>query len=130
MRTCKLPDGSFAVILHSGQRYVRLDANGKELEGFSFNVNVHTFGGRIDVQPDGSVLIPQMYLNKVVEYDARGKPVREFNVSQPIVAARLPNGNTMITSMNENRAVELDLSGKQVWEYRGDKTRVTRAYRR
>jgi HEAT repeat protein len=129
MRVKKLDDGTIGVITHDQQRYTRLDAAGKELDGFAFNVNVHTFGGRVDVQPDGNVLIPQMYMNKVVEYDAKGKPVREFTVNQPIVASRLPNGNTIITSMSENRAVEFDSAGKQVWEYRA-KSRVTRAYRR
>ena len=57
------------------------------------------------------------------------KPVKEFTVSQPIVATRLPNGNTLVTSMNENRAVEFDSAGKEVWEYRA-KSRVTRVYRR
>jgi HEAT repeats len=130
MRATKLADGTIAVVLQNRQRFVKLDANGRELDAFSFNVNVHTSGGRIDVQPDGNVLLPQMYANKVVEYDAKGKPVREFNISQPIVATRLPNGHTLITSMNENRVVELDLAGKQVWEYRAKNTRVTRAYRR
>jgi hypothetical protein len=129
MRAMKLADGSIAIILHDQQRFTRLDPNGQMLAGFSFNVNVQTFGGRVDVQPDGHVLIPQMYMNKVVEYDGKGKAVREFSIGQPIVATRLPNGHTIITSMNENRAVEFDLAGKQVWEYRA-KTRVTRAYRR
>jgi HEAT repeat protein len=129
MRAMKLADGSIAIILHDQQRFIRLDANGQMQEGFSFNVNVQTFGGRVDVQRDGHVLIPQMYMNKVVEYDGKGKAVREFSIGQPIVATRLPNGHTIITSMNENRAVEFDLAGKQVWEYRA-KTRVTRAYRR
>ena len=91
--------------------------------------NLQPLKGRVDVQRDGHVLIPQMYMNKVVEYDGKGKAVREFSIGQPIVATRLPNGHTIITSMNENRAVEFDLAGKQVWEYRA-KTRVTRAYRR
>jgi hypothetical protein len=129
MRAKKLPDGSTAIILHNTQRFLRLDAEGKEMDSFSFNVNVHTFGGRVDVLDDGNVLIPQMYMNKVVEYNSKGTVVREFNVSQPIVATRLPGGNTLITSMNENRAVELDMAGKQVWEYKGKK-RVTRVYRR
>jgi hypothetical protein len=129
MRARKLDDGSIGIILHNSQRFLRIDTNGKEIDGFGFNVNVHTFGGRVDVQPNGNVLIPQMYMNKVVEYDAKGKPVKEFAISQPIVATRLPNGNTLITSMNENRAAEFDSAGKQVWEYRA-KSRVTRVYRR
>src|SRR5262249_54956986 len=73
MRARKLEDGTYAVILHDQQRFIRLDATGKEIDGFAFNVNVHTFGGRVDVQPNGNVLIPQMYMNKVVEYDSKGK---------------------------------------------------------
>ena len=92
-------------------------------------MQVFTFGGRLDVQADGRVLIPEMYRNRVVEYDADGKVMHQFRVGQPIAAFWLANGNTLITSMNENRAVEFDLVGKQVWEYKAS-TRVTRAYRR
>jgi hypothetical protein len=126
MRANRLDDGTFAVITHE-QRFVRLDAAGKELSAFP--VTVHTSGGRIDVQPDGKVLVPSMYNNRVYEFDQAGKPVREFTINQPIVATRLPNGHTLITSMTENRAVEFDLAGKQVWEYKAN-TRVTRVYRR
>jgi outer membrane protein assembly factor BamB len=135
MRAKKLADGTYAVIIQERQRYIRLNRQGQEVAGLSLNVNVQTFGGRLDVQPDGNVLIPQMYMNKVTEYDRKGKVVREFNIGQPIVATRLPNGNTIITSMNEHRAVEFDQAGKQVWEYRAKSTEarlrtVTRAYRR
>lgn len=129
MRAKRLEDGTTAIILHDTQRYLKLDATGKEMENFSFPVNVQTFGGRVETLADGGVLIPQMYMNKVIEYDGKGKVKRDFTISQPIVATRLPNGNTIITSMNENRAVELDKDGKQVWEYKG-KTRVTRVFRR
>ncbi|MBI1915365.1 MAG: HEAT repeat domain-containing protein [Planctomycetes bacterium] len=131
MRARKLPDGTIAAVvqarLRGEQYYVRLDPSGKELARFA--VSVYTFGGRLDVQPDGRVLIPQMYDNRVVEYDAQGKSVREFPILQPIAATRLANGNTLITSMLEKRAVEFDLAGKVVWEYKAT-TRVTRAYRR
>jgi hypothetical protein len=126
MRARKLPDGTIACVTQ-GQLYVRLDPSGKELRRFT--VQVSTFGGRLDVQPDGRVLIPEMYRHRVIEYDADGKPVRQFLVRQPIAATRLANGNTLITSMTENRAVEFDLAGKQVWQYTAN-TRVTRAYRR
>jgi len=108
-------------------RYVRLDAKGKE--AVSFPVQVRTSGGRVDVLPNGHVLIPELQANRIVEYDAAGKVVWEGKVSQPIAAARLPNGHTLVTSMTENRAVELDRSGKEVWEFRHD-SRVSRAYRR
>src|SRR5262249_8609266 len=136
MRARKLPDGTIAAVGNAGarrqQRYVRFDAAGKELSRFP--VSVYTFGGRLDVQPDGRVLIPQTHDHCVVEYDAKGQLVRKFSIAQPIAASRLPNGNTLITSIFdkdavEKRAVEFDLVGKVVWEYKST-TRVTRAYRR
>lgn len=130
MRAKKLTDGTYAVILNSPQRaYLRIDRHGNPVGGPGLNVSVQTFGGRVDVQDNGNVLIPQMASDKVTEFDARGKTVREFNVREPIVATRLPNGNTIITSMSDKKAVELDPKGTQVWEYQGN-TRVTRAYRR
>jgi hypothetical protein len=129
MRANKLDDGTYAVILNETQEFFRFDAQGKVIDGSRLTVNVHTSGGRVDVQDNGNVLIPVMYQHKVFEFAPGGKVVREFSVRQPIVAARLPNGHTIITSMTDNKAVEFDLAGKQVWEYAG-KTRVTRTYRR
>lgn len=131
MRAQKLRNGDIACItstpdIPATQRFVRLDATGKELN--SFRVEVRTFGGKIDVLPNGNVIVPEMSSGKVIEYDAHGKAVAQVAVEQPIAAIRLPNGNTLITSMNQMRAIELDRDGKQVWEYRSD-TRVTRAVR-
>jgi outer membrane protein assembly factor BamB len=133
MRAVKLRNGDLALItspqiVGAGQaQFVRIDGRGKQVA--TFNVAVGTSGGRVDVLPNGNVLIPIMHSDKVVEYDPTGKAVWEVNVSQPIVATRLPNGNTLVTSMKERRAVEFDRQGKEVWEYKAD-TRVTRALRR
>jgi HEAT repeat protein len=133
MRAVKLPDGDIACIVQLGgalSRYVRLTSSGKDVkEVKSWGVQVRTSGGRIDVLPNGHVLIPEMANNRVVEYDADGGSVWEVAVDQPIAALRLPNGNTLVTLMRENRAVEVDRSGKEVWQFRTD-TRVTRALRR
>ncbi|MGE3808602.1 MAG: PQQ-binding-like beta-propeller repeat protein, partial [Gemmataceae bacterium] len=126
MRAVKLRNGDIGVVTMS-QQFLRLDAKGKQLS--TFNVNVQTSGGRIDVLPNGHVLVPEMRDNKVVEYDRDGKAVWEVAVDQPIVATRLRNGHTLVTSMTENRAVEFDRTGKQVWEFKSD-TRVNRAVRR
>jgi HEAT repeat protein len=126
MKALKLRNGEIACITMAGE-LLRLGAKGQKLS--SFNVDVRTSGGRLDVLPNGHVLVPQMGGNKVVEYDADGKMVWEVTVAQPIAAVRLPNGNTLVTSMTENRAVEFDRTGKEVWEYRLN-TRVTRAFRR
>jgi hypothetical protein len=126
MKAQKLRNGDIALVT-TGRRFVRLDSSGKELA--SFHVNVQTSGGRIDVLPNGHVLVAEMTRGKVVEYDRDGKSVWEADAEQPIAAVRLRNGNTLVTSMNQNRAIELDRAGKEVWEYKSD-TRVTRAWRR
>jgi HEAT repeat protein len=126
MKAQKLRNGDIACVL-SGSRFVRMDATGKELK--SFTVNVATSGGRIDVLPNGHVLVPEHRANRLVEYDADGKVVWEAPVEQPIAAVGLPNGHVLVTSMNQQRAVELDANHKEVWEYKTT-TRVTRAFRR
>jgi hypothetical protein len=130
MRAARLPDGDIACVVGSVPRprhFVRLDPAGREKVRFA--VNVQTSGGRVDVQPSGRVLIPQRREGRVVEYDAAGRPLRQFLVNEPIAALRLPNGNTLITSMSDARAVEFDPAGKEVWQYRAN-TRLNRALRR
>jgi hypothetical protein len=132
MRAHRLPNGDVAYVVQhlnvgGAPEYIHMDARGKELHRFP--VNVATFGGRIQVLPNGRVLVPEMYQNRVVEYDTDGKVVWEASVDQPIVATRLPNGNTLVTSMIQKKAIELDRDGHPVWEY-GQDTRVTRALRR
>jgi hypothetical protein len=128
MKAMKLRNGDYAFVAQLGTtRFVRMTPEGKELA--TFGVDVRTSGGRIDVTPKGTVLIPENGNDRVVEYDQQGKMVWEVKIEQPIAAVRLPNGNTLVTSMNQNRAVEFDRNGKEVWEYKSD-TRVTRAFRR
>lgn len=126
MRAQKLPNGDIACISRANV-YLRLDAKGNIRR--SFPALVDTSGGRIEVLPNGHVLVPHMSQDRVVEYDESGRVVRQLSVPQPIAAVRLANGNTMVTSMSQNRAIELDRSGKEVWTFRAD-SRVTRAVRR
>jgi hypothetical protein len=132
MRAVKLADGDIACILGNARRsrhFVRLDPTGREKSNFA--VNVQTSGGRIDVLPDGRVLIPLMGEDKVIEYSPTGKKLREFHVEQPVAAVRLANGNTLVTSYLKDRgAVELDPAGKKVWQYYHPDSRVNRAWRR
>jgi HEAT repeat protein len=134
MKAVKLTNGQVVALIGDGgllndPRVVRLDAHGKELSSFSVRMRTRLFGGRLDVLPNGRILVPHHLENKVVEYDPSGKPVWEVAVELPIIATRLPNGNTLVTSMAQNRAVEFNRAGAEVWEYRSD-TRVTRALRR
>jgi hypothetical protein len=126
MRAAKLRNGDIACVTAGGM-FIRLDRNHKEL--YAFPVDIQTYGGRIEVLPNGHVLVPQYNGNKVVEQDPDGKITWEVEFQTPIVATRLPNGNTLVTSYNQHRAVELDSKGREVWEYKTD-TRVTRAWRR
>jgi hypothetical protein len=133
LRAARLPDGDIACVVTRGARgrsFVRLDPSGREKARFA--VKVQTYGGRIDVLPDGHVLIPALGDDKVIEYDAAGQALREFSVVQPIAALRLANGNTLVTSMRQQRTIELDPAGKEVWQYpSGDpRVRLNRAWRR
>jgi hypothetical protein len=131
MRAQKLRNGDLALVTMdfntNATRFVRVDPKGKETTNFP--VQVSTSGGRIEVLPNGNVLVPEMRMNRVAEYDRDGKVVWSAQIQQPIAAVRLPNGHTLVTSMTENRAVELDRAGQQVWEFRHD-SRVSRAWRR
>lgn len=134
MKAVKLTNGQVVALIGDGgllndPRVVRLDAHGKEINSFSVRMRTRLFGGRLDVLPNGRILVPHHLENKVVEYDPSGKAVWEVAVELPIIATRLPNGNTLVTSMAQNRAVEFNRAGTEVWEYRSD-TRVTRALRR
>lgn len=128
MKAQKLRNGDIAMVTQLGAtRFVLTDAKGKELR--TFPVDLGFSGGRIDVLPNGDVLVPEAHNNRVVELDSHGAVVWEAAAEQPIAALRLANGNTLITTFSEHRAVEMDRDGKEVWDARRD-TRVTRAFRR
>ena len=130
MRAQRLPNGDIVMVTQPlAPRFVRLDRLGKK-ELSNFAVNVKHSGGRVEVLPNGNVLIPENENNRLVELDAQGKVVAVIAIEQPIAAVRLSNGHTLITTMLPQRgAVELDRQGKEVWNYKVT-TRVTRAYRR
>lgn len=127
MKAEKLPNGDFGcVMMHIG--YVRMDSQGHEIN--SFPVDVRTSGGKVDVLPDGHVLVPERVKNRVAEYDAQGKLVWEAEVPEPIAAVHLPGGHCLVTTLNPPyQALELDRSGKVVWKYDSE-SRVNRAFRR
>jgi len=127
LRARKLPGGDTLLITQLGTtQLVRVDKDGKQTH--RMGAEVATSGGRIDLTPAGTVLIPELNNNRVVERTMEGKQVRVYSVPAPVVALALPNGHVIITSNTLKRAVEYDRAGKEVWEYRRD-TRVTRAVR-
>lgn len=126
MAARKLPNGQIAFITANGT-YHRMDAAGKVVKSFAVGP-VQTFV-RMDVLPNGRVVVPQYGASKVVEYDADGKPIWQANVQNPVSAMRLPNGNTLVASLSGQRALELDRQGKEVWTHPTG-TQVWRAWRR
>ncbi len=134
MKGVKLRNGEMIVMttgaLTKGPRVARLSSKGRTLSSFELGVGARLFGGRIDVLPNGNVVVPHNAENKVVEYDSKGKAVWQVETAQPIAAVRLNNGNTIVTSMQPSEgAIEYDRHGKKVWQYTAN-TRVTRALRR
>ncbi len=135
----KMPNGDIVCIVYRlaanrrvDQRFVRLSADRREIQKFDLDPRtsgVCTNGGRIDVLPNGHVVVPLKDDNKVAEYDLTGKLVWEASVDQPVAAVRLPDGHTLVTTFTQKRAIELDRAGREVWDYKAD-TRVTRAWRR
>ncbi len=63
----------------------------------------------------GTFLVAHMDMDRVAEYDGKGKEVWSVDVPSPWSASRLPNGNTLITS-NKTFVREVDHAGKTVWE--------------
>jgi hypothetical protein len=122
--------GEIGLITNGGPNtslFVRLNAEGKEVS--SFPVGVRTSGGRVEMLPNGHVVMPLKDENKVVEYDLQGRVVWQAAFPDPVAAIRLRNGHTLITAYQSQRAVEVDQTGKEVWQYKADQ-RLTRAWRR
>lgn len=126
MRATRLADGGLALVTFR-QRFIQLDPAGRVTRAFP--VLVTTSGGRIDVAPDGRVLVPMMAQDRVVEYSGDGEIVRSFPVVEPIVAYRMSSGHVMVTSMDERRAVEFDATGRRIWTFDSPAGRLTRAVR-
>jgi HEAT repeat protein len=113
MTARKLRDGQI-VCISSHRTCFRLDHAGKEIKTFPLQAVVVN---QNEVLPDGHILVPLTWNNKVIEYDAAGRLVWEVTVTQPMTAARLPNGNTLIAVQQwPAKVVEVDRSGKQVAE--------------
>lgn len=112
----KTADGTIVFLTSEGD-CIRLDAEGKEVGKFKSEHATHWTAG-LDVLPNGRVLVPQHGLNKVVEFDARGKAMWEAKITAPKTATRLPNGHTLVSSFETTTVMELDRAGKPVWEHK------------
>ncbi len=71
----------------------------------------------IRMTPAGTLLVPHLGENKVVEYTLDGKPIWSVEANSPWSAIRLKNGNTLIAGDHSGYAREVDPAGKTVWEF-------------
>lgn len=125
-KAAKLSNGDVAYI--SGRNeYARIDMSQKDVARFPAHLDYS--GGRLDVLPNGHVVVPEANDNRVVEYDTHGKIVWEASADSPVAAMRLASGNTLVTSHQSTRGLEIDRHGNVVWQYKAD-TRVSRLFRR
>ncbi len=107
-------DGQTAYLTYSGA-YVRLDASGRTVKTFSVPVSNFGLSGA-DLTPDDHVVVSVQNLNKVIEFDSRGKAAWETTVTGPLAPCRLRNGRTLVPSQAANRVVELGPDGKVIRE--------------
>jgi hypothetical protein len=129
----RLADGQTVLVLN-GMMAKRLDAAGKEIKTIRLSNPQYAYVqynfANVDILPNGGFLVPQQWQNKVMELDAEGQMVGDFNVLQPLTASRLVNGNTLVVSQQPpQRIFELDRAGRVVWESK-ENLRPTRARRR
>jgi HEAT repeat protein len=122
------PNGELICLRNDGQ-VVRYDTGGKELGKFPSNRDTSWTSG-IDMVRTGNVLVTQPSPNqKVVEYTADGRAVKEWGTPNVTTATRLANGGILAASHNDMRVVEYDANGKKVWDYKSDH-HIFRARRR
>ncbi len=110
---CPLPRGQLAVCVLTGE-FVRFDRAGKILHESVIARSFRPYGTHIQGLPNGHVLVPLLYENKVVELDKNGRIVWSAHYARPASAQRLPNGRTLVAGYASNTIVELDKNGREV----------------
>ena len=124
----KAANGDLICIRNDGQ-IARYDSSGKELKIFPSNRDTSWTSG-IDLTRNGNILVSQPSpKQKVTEFTAEGKVVREWNTTNVTTATKLLSGGILVASHGGRNVIEYDLSGKQVWEYKSE-FNVFRAKRR
>ncbi len=117
MSAARLRDGQIVIVSNQGT-VNWVDTAGKSIRSFATQ---GVSGYANEVLPNGHVIIPLSWQNRVTEYDKEGKQVWEKTVEQPMSAFRMPNGNTIMATQSwPAKVVELDKEGKKVNEITTD----------
>lgn len=116
---CPLRGGEIALCYRSGE-LVRVDRDGKIVTSFRVGRMFRPYGTHIEALPNGHILIPLYYDNKVVEFDKTGREVWSASYPRPASVQRLPNGRTLVASFGGNAIAELDKEGREVKTRRCD----------
>jgi HEAT repeat protein len=116
---CPLRGGNIG-ICHRGGEFIRVNRDGKVLASFRVGRLFRPTGTHIQALPNGHILVPQFYDNKVVEFDGNGREVWSAPYPRPSSAQRLPNGRTLVASYNGNLIEELNKAGHVVKSQRCD----------
>lgn len=102
------------VLVSTTRQVIRMDTAGKTIKSFGVQMVWQT---GVNILPNGHVIIPATWMNRVMEYDAEGKSVWDITTTQPSSATRLRNGNALISPQQwPAKVIETDPSGKQVSE--------------
>jgi HEAT repeat protein len=107
----RMRDGQI-ILVSTMRQCIRMDTTGKQLKSFPLQWAWQT---GVDILPNGHVIIPATWMNKVTEYDAEGKTVLDLNANQPYAATRLRNGNLLMAPQQwPSELIETDSMGKQL----------------
>ena len=120
----RLPNGNTFVGECNSGRLLEITPDGiiaKEIKLLPENTDGgHAFMRNARKLDNGSYLVAHYGLDKVCEYDSKGKIIREISVKGgPHSVIRLPNGNTLIACSDHNGEpgiVEVNIAGKIVWQ--------------
>ena len=109
----RMRDGQI-ILVSTTRRCIRMDTTGKELKSFTMQMVWQT---GVNILPNGHIINPATWMNRVTEYDADGKTVWEMTATQPQSATRLRNGNVLLSPQQwPAKVIETDTSGKQLSE--------------
>lgn len=113
LSACPLRGGQIGICYQTGE-LVRQDRGGKVLATFQVGRIFRPTGSHIQGLPNGHILVPLYYDNKVVEFDGDGREVWSVDFARPASAQRLPNGRTLVAGYGSNVIVELDRNGREM----------------